>query len=106
MGTSTGSSNGAVVSNKEFMAAVLQLQKAVLEAGGVEKLLQSPDFKGVSSEQTDKVRAAAKMMENLTTTSDIQPRWLVPVIFGVIEAANLIVNVYDTFFKDDTTVKP
>lgn len=108
MGTSTGSSKGAaIVSNKEFMAAALQLQKAVLEAGGVEKLLQSPDLKGVSPEQTDKVRTAAKMMENLTsTTSEIQPRWFVPVIFGVIEAVNLIVNVYDTFIKDDTTVKP
>lgn len=100
MGTSTSSSNGAVVSNKEFMAAVLQLQKAVVEAGGVEKLLQSPDFKGVSPEQTDKVRAAAEMMENLATTSDVQPRWFIPVAFLVIEAANLIVNVYDTIVKD------
>lgn len=99
MGTSTSSSNGAVV-NKEFMAAVLQLQKAVVEAGGVEKLLQSPDFKGVSPEQTDKVRAAAEMIENLATTSDVQPRWFIPVAFLVIEAANLIVNVYDTIVND------
>lgn len=74
MGTSAGIASTSVELFKEFFTAAQEFKTAAVAAGGIEKLKQNLEFKGISPKIIDVIFGAGKALEDLPNP-DIAPRF-------------------------------